>query len=245
MGEQLHTEIQRCPATFSPADAPPQGAGKDPSEAPRGDGGWRVLAPVGCSATDPSCPSLSCSCQGLACPTAEGIARPRALPGQGTALVNPRPFSHHEGKKSPLQGCRGMEPAGRAGRRGLSPGSLFAARIQAFFFPPAQLCPSSKFTTNHMPGGGMLGALERGVPGMGSSRWGGGGEGAAGPRRRRLPPAFRQHQKGELVATSPTRAAAVPSGRWPSGTVLSASSPSAQAMSTSAWLTGTGSWRWR
>lgn len=119
MGEQLHTKLKRCPAVFFPADAAPQGAGKDPGEVPWGAGGWRLL---GRSATDPSCPSLSCPCRGLA--------------------VNPSPFSHHKGKKITLQGCRGMELAGRVGRRGLLPGSLFATQIQAsshqlgFVLPP-------------------------------------------------------------------------------------------------------------
>lgn len=34
-------------------------------------------------------------------------------------------------------------------------------------------------------------------------------------------------------------------GGWPAGRALSTSPPSAQAMSTSAWLTAMGSWRWR
>lgn len=102
---------------------------------PRGDRGWRVLAPVGCSATDPSSPKLSCSCPQL------GVS-----PGQGTALVNPSPFSHHKGekkkKKSPWKAAVGWSWRG-GGEEGavarFSPGcsKIHASSHQlGFVLPP-------------------------------------------------------------------------------------------------------------
>lgn len=60
------------------------------------------------------------------------------------------------------------------------------------------------------------------------------------------PTCFLGSAKGdrELAGTSPGLRPSLPGG-WPARGALSASRPSAQATSTSAWLTAAGSWRWR
>lgn len=184
----------------------------------RADGCWPRWGAQPSAPPAPASPALA---RVLAAP------RLRASPGQGTAPVNPSPFSHHEGKKSPCKAAVGWSRQG--GRGGGQQGALTWFSLccsNPSIFTSAWLCPSSKFTINHAPGGGMLGALERWVLRMGS-RWRCGGAEAASPRDDISHLLFGSTKRESWWGPARLRAEAVPGGRWPSGRVLSVSRPSA------------------